>query len=264
MDHLNGASRLYFIVGCPIAQVKSPASLTREFGARSANGVLVPLEVPESDIDAFFDLVGSFGNVDGLGITVPYKFAAQARCKTLTERAALLGATNVLRRNADGSWHGDMTDGVGFCTAALAKGATIRGSRALLIGAGGAGTAIGLALLDEGAAELAVYDLDDERAEALVEKLHSRYPQARVAREADPEGFDFIANATPVGMRAEDPTPVPLDRLASNMHVGDVITAPEVPPLIAHARTLGCTTNTGTDMYEAQVDVLADFLLGGG
>ncbi len=262
LERLSGDTRLYFTVGHPIAQVKSPGGITRGFEQRGANAVLVPIEIPPEQIDAFLAVATAAGNVDGMVVTVPYKFRARAVCDTVSPRGELLGATNVLRRNPRGLWHGDMTDGIGFCNAVGKAGFAIRGKRCLLVGAGGAGSAIGLSLLDGGAAHLAVFDLDADRRDALIAKLRTRHAAVDAATAADPTGFELIANASPAGMRAGDPLPVDVDKLAPGMHVGDVVTAPEVPPLIEAARRRGCSTNTGTEMYLAQVDVITEFLLG--
>lgn len=262
LERLSGDTRLYFTVGYPIPQVKSPGGITRGFEARGANAILVPVEVPPDRIDAFFELAAAVGNLDGMVVTIPYKFRARRACATVSPRAELLGAANVLRRNPDGSWHGDMTDGIGFCNAVRAKGTDLAGRRALLIGAGGAGSAIGLSLLDGGVGSLAVFDLDTGRRDALIGKLSTRYPNVAAAPNVDPAGYGLIANASPAGMRPDDPLPVDAAGLTPAMHVGDVVTAPEVPPLMVAARAAGCTTNTGTEMYQAQIDVITDFLLG--
>lgn len=262
LEQLSGETRLYFTVGFPIAQVKSPGGITRGFEARGADAVLVPIEVPPDRIDAFFELAAGVANLDGMVATVPYKFRAHAACATVSGRAELLGVANVMRRNPDGGWHGDMTDGIGFCNAVRAKGVDPAGRRALLVGAGGAGSAIGLSLLDAGVAELAVFDLDPGRRDALVARLSTRHRNVAAAADADPTGFALVANASPAGMRPGDPLPVAAAMLAPAMYVGDVVTAPAVPPLIVAARAAGCTTSTGTEMYEAQVDAIADFLLG--
>lgn len=264
LERLSGDTRLYFTVGYPIAQVKSPGGITRTFESHGVNAVVVPIEIPPAAIDAFLAVVTQAGNVDGMVVTVPYKFKARELCNTVTERARLLGAANVLRRNPDGSWHGDMTDGIGFCNAVTAAGYAIAGKRALLVGAGGAGSAIGLSLLDNGADSLSVFDLDTERRDALIAKLKTGYAAVDAAPNTDPTGYDLIANASPSGMRPGDPLPVDVTRLTAAMHVGDVVTAPEVPPLIEAARRAGCSNHTGTQMYQSQIDVIADFLLGRG
>ena len=171
LEKLNGKTRLFMTVGCPIGQVKSPADITHAFEARDIDAVQVPIEIRPNGIDDFFTALEFASNVDGMVITIPYKFMGANICKTLTPRASLLGAANIISRNSDGSWHGDMTDGLGFCNAVLKAGSTIKGKRALLIGAGGAGSAIGLALLDEGIGDLGIYDIDPDRSDKLMNLL---------------------------------------------------------------------------------------------
>lgn len=67
-----------------------------------------------------------------------------------------------------------------------------------------------------------------------------------------------------MGMRADDPYPLDVARFATGAVVGDVITKPEVPPLIEVARSIGCRTSTGSDMYDAVGDLMVDFLTVGG
>jgi len=259
---LNGETRVFYIVGDPIAQVKSPAAVTQAMNALGHNCVLVPMHVTPADFGRFISGASLARNLDGIIATVPHKFAAYSHCATASERAHFLGSANILRRNPDGGWHGDMSDGQGFVGGIRAAGCNPEGRRALLIGAGGAGSAIALALVEAGATELAIHDTDTARRDALVARLKDRCGAAVHVGSADPSGYTLVVNATPLGMRAGDPYPVQVDRLTSDMFVGDVITAPAVPPLIEAARRLGCLTQVGGGMYAAQLDVMRDFLLG--
>ncbi|MBU3738262.1 MAG: shikimate dehydrogenase [Rhodoferax sp.] len=261
LDTLNGASRLHFIVGDPIAQVKSPAGVTQAFQDRGRNALCVPAHVRPADLAGWLAGVSRARNVDGIIVTVPHKFAAFALCATHSGRAAFLGGVNTLRRNPDGGWHGDMFDGLGFVQALQARGCEPSQRRVLLVGAGGAGSAIGHALLLAGAAELAVHDPDTARRDALVRKLAGLGRGYAQAGSADPAGFDIAVNASPMGMQAGDALPIDASRLAPHQFVGCVITAPAVPPLIAAARARGCPTLTGTDMFARVRDLMVDFLL---
>ena len=136
--------------------------------------------------------------------TVPHKFGLAAQCATLTDRARFLGSVNVARRNADGTWHGDQVDGAAY-VAAIWPPAVIPGRRVLQVGAGGAGSAIALALLESGAAELALHDADPERRDGLIARLRTRFGDRVVAGSDDPAGFDMVAHATPMGMRGRRP-----------------------------------------------------------
>ncbi|WP_435742918.1 shikimate dehydrogenase family protein [Microbacterium sp. PMB16] len=260
-SHLNGASRLYPIVGDPVAFVQSPVWLTRTLGERGHNGVCVPLEVAADDLEVVMAGLTAAKNVDGLLITMPHKFAAFDYCATSSPRASLFGVVSVIRRNPDSTWHGDMLDGLAFVKAQQDHGAKVEGARALLIGAGGAGSAIAHALLDAGVAELVVHDTDRPRLEELIDRLRDVSGGRISAGPGDPTGFDLVFNATPLGLQKGDPSPVDTSLLASSMFVGDVIAGHGVTPLIAAAQTLGCPTANGEDMVEAVQDLMADFLL---
>ncbi|MBR0971501.1 shikimate dehydrogenase family protein [Bradyrhizobium japonicum] len=262
-----GATRLYVIIGDPIAQVRSPAGVTAAFAARGHDGILMPVQVAPADLPDFISVATRLKNLDGIVVTIPHKFACYRACTSATERAHFLRTVNLMRRRADGSWHGDMVDGLGFVGAARAKGIDPKGMRALLVGAGGAGSAIALALVEAGVSELAIHDSATERRDALIGQLNGLGRSAVRIGTADPAGFDFVANATPAGMTDGDPLPVDVTRLAPSAYCGCVITRPEVPSFIAAARKLGCVTGTGTDMYEQHQGIMVDFLLdhdGGG
>jgi shikimate dehydrogenase len=89
--HLNGATRLFPIIGDPIKYVESPQRLTRTFGERSYNGVCVPMQVPADDLDTVMAGLAASRNVDGILVTMPHKFTAFAHCATSSERAKMLG-----------------------------------------------------------------------------------------------------------------------------------------------------------------------------
>lgn len=258
----DGATRLHLIFGDPVAQVKAPGGVSRAFAARGRNAVLLPAHVPAAALDAFLRGADALRNLDGMVATVPHKFAAFRHCATATRRARLLRSANVLRRNADGTWHGDMTDGLGMVGALRAAGCDPAGRRALLVGAGGAGSAVALALLEAGVSSLALHDADGARRDGLLRTLAGRGGAELRAGSPDPAGFDLVVNATPAGMRPDDPPPVLVERLDSRAFVADAITAPEWTPLLRAARALGCGTQTGVGMFTAQVELIADFLLG--
>ena len=263
LDSYSGATRLYVIIGDPIAQVKAPGGLTHEFGGRGRDWIVVPLQLTAADVGAGFSVLSRARNVDGLIATVPHKFALASHCATLSERARFLGAANVARRNADGSWHGDVLDGEGFTDAAARGGCRLQGARALLIGAGGAGSAIALSLLDHGVAKLAIHDIDADRRAALLAKLADRFGDRVRQAAGDASDVDLLVNATPIGMKADDPLPLDIAGLKATTFVGDVITMPEITPLLAAARDKGCAIQTGIGMFESNIGLMADFFEGG-
>jgi shikimate dehydrogenase len=262
-EGLSGATRVYFIVGDPIAQVRSPSGVTAALRAAGRDALVVPAHVASDDLPAFFAGVTSMRNVDGVIITVPHKFSAAAYCATLGTEGAFLGAVNTLRRNADGTWHGGMFDGLGFVTALVDAGCELRGKRALLIGAGGAGSAIGHALIQGGVGSLDVRDNDATRTASLIERLNALGLGAArsVAATVQAHDYEVVINASPLGMRADDPLPIDVSQLPATTFVGDVVTKPPLTPLIEAARARGCATVTGTQMFGRVCDRMVAFLL---
>lgn len=261
---LNGATRLYPIMGDPIAQVKSPAGVSESLQAAGVNALVVPMHVQSADFAACMTMLQAIGNADGAIITVPHKFSAAVACATLSDRARFLGAVNTVRRNSDGTWHGDMFDGLGYVNALLKNGCDPRQRRALLIGAGGAGSAIAHALVEAGVGQLSIYDPDTTRSARLVQRLSGvrGAPSGQICLgKPDPRGFELVLNASPVGMDTGDSLPLDVHGLTRTMFVGDVITAPAVTPLLMAARALGCSTQTGADMFVAVRDLMLAFLL---
>jgi len=260
---LSGASRIHYIVGDPIAQVKSPAGVTQAFADHGRNAICVPAHVSPAHLADWVRGASLAQNVDGIIATVPHKFACTELCATTSERAAFLHTVNTMRRNADGGWHGDMFDGLGFVTAMQGKGCQPAGQRALLVGAGGAGSAIAHALVMAGVRVLAIFDPDDQRRTGLVDRLAGLGRCPVTHGSADPTGFDIVINATPVGMKESDPYPLQVEQLDARTFCGCVITAPAITPFIAAARAKGCNTMTGADMFAQVRDLMVDFLLGG-
>jgi shikimate dehydrogenase len=256
---LDGATRLIPIIGDPIAQVKSPAGVTQALQQRGLNAVCAPFHVTTDDVDHFIDAAKSVQNIDGMIVTVPHKFAAYRHCDSATKRAHLLGSVQILRRDADRTWHGDHLDGEGFVAGIRAAGARPKGQRALLVGAGGAGSAIALALLEAGVERLAIHDSDVARRDALLAKLQPRFGASATMGSANPAGYALIVNATPSGMQAGDPLPID-GKLEPHMFVADVVTAPAVTPLIEAARAAGCRTQVGAGMFEGVTELMVRFL----
>lgn len=257
----SGATRVLFIVGDPIAQVKSPYGVTEALRERGADVIVVPAHVKRADIDAFFALAQRMPNVDGIIVTVPHKFDAARLCGHVSPRAKSIGAANVVRRAADGLWEGDMCDGEGYVAGLRKAGCEPRGRKALLVGAGGAGSAIAHALVDAGVSALALHEADAARRDALAAKLRAYGPVVPTVGSTDPSGYDLVINATPMGMKPTDPLPVQADKLSPQTFVGCVVTVPAVPPLIEAARAKGCGTMTGAGMFEAVLERMVRFYL---
>ena len=258
----SGETRLFPIIGDPIKYAESPVRLTSTLTERGHNGVCIPMQVGGKGLDAVMAGLTVTSNVDGILVTMPHKFTAFAHCATSSERSRLFGVVSVIRRNPDGTWHGDMLDGLAFVKAQRDHGARMEEARALLVGAGGAGSAIAAALLGAGVRELVVHDVDQARVTALLELLADPGEGRLTAGPPDPAGCDLVFNATPMGMADGDPLPVDPALLTSSMFVGDVIAGHGVTPFLRAAEAAGCKTANGGHMVEAVQDLMADFMLG--
>ena len=261
LDNFSGATRVHLIVGDPIAQVKSPFGVTQAFESHGRDAICVPAHVAPADLVDWWAGAKRAQNIDGLIVTVPHKFACTAFCDVLSERAAFLGTVNTMRRDAQGRWHGDMFDGLGYVRAMEKNGCILQGKRALLVGAGGAGSAIAHSLVLAGVSELAIHDPDAQRRQSLMDRLNSLKLGRVINGSANPAGFDVAINATPIGMKADDPTPIDTAAIEGHMFIGCVITAPAITPLIDAARAKGCKTVTGADMFAQVRELMVEFLL---
>jgi shikimate dehydrogenase len=257
---IKGATRLYPIIGDPISQVRSPEVFSARFAAAGTPAVCIPMHVPAERFDAIVPHLLAIGNVDGVIATVPFKPRMLPFADRLGKTAQTVGALNALRREADGSWTGDMFDGMGFVRGAQNKGERLAGRRVALFGAGGAGSAIACGLAEAGVKSIAVIDRETTKAQALVEKLRHAFPacELSLAREM-PAAGDMVVNASPVGMKPGDGLPGDIGRLDPGTLVGDVVILPDKSPMIRHAMQCGCRYVDGREMMDGQVDALLAF-----
>ena len=257
----DGRTLLFPILGDPIGQVHSPAYLTPMLVERGVNALVIPLHVKPGHLNTVINSLLLTQNVPGLILTLPHKPAAFALCDSVSERAEIIGAVNVMRKTESEGYLGDHMDGIGYLDSLAQLGFVVSNSRDLVIGAGGAGSAIAYELLYRGAAQVDIVDSDELRAQQLINRLKQRFGPRVDLGTRDPRGYSLIANASTAGMQMEDPEPVVFDQLHKNQFVADAITEPAVTPLLKRARALGCQTMTGADMFAGQSRALMDFLL---
>ena len=256
---VDGATRLYCIIGDPVAQTGSPRVFSARFRAAGRNAILVPFHVPGAAFEPTVRGIMALANLDGIIVTVPYKARMLALVDRVLPTAQKVGAVNALRREADGQWTGDMFDGRGMVRAITADGRTVAGRNAMLIGAGGAGSAIACALAEARVASITICEIDARKARTLVARLAVIAPSCTLrVGPATAEGIDLLVNASPIGMEPDDGLPAPLGQLGPHVVVADVVLKDETP-LLRHARACGCATVRGQDMMLGQVDEMLAF-----
>lgn len=255
---ISGTARLYGVLGDPVDQVRAPGLLNpllARFGA-----VLVPIQVSAAHLAGVVEGLGRIGNLDGLLVTVPHKAAVCALAAELGPGARLAGTANALRRGPGGGWLADNFDGLGFVRGLRAAGHEPAGRHAWLVGAGGAGSAIAAALLDAGVARLAVSDVDTVKRDGLVARLGAVWPgRIRAAMATEAHQADLVINATPLGMRFEDPLPLDPDLVPAGAVVTDIIMKPRETALLRAAAARGLVVHHGHHMLDQQLSCYREF-----
>jgi shikimate dehydrogenase len=259
-EEIGGTTALYAIIGDPISAVRSPAVFNGMFARQGIDAVMVALHVPVSDLSAAWAGLKATRNLAGVVFTMPHKAAAIHLVDTVGTTGQLVGAINAARREPDGSWSGDMFDGHGFVLGLSTRGYPVAGRSAFLIGAGGAGVAIAAALAEAGARSIVIDDISQERRDEAISRVRCAYPSVAVSSGslAD-EVFDFAINVTPAGMAKHDPMPFDPKLLPTSTLVVDVVTKPEMTPLLIAAQASGHLVHAGRHMHYGQAIGVARF-----
>lgn len=250
--HITGRTRLYGLVGDPLATAKSPELLNRLFVERRADAACVPFVVKADDLSAFVTGARAMGNLSGMLVTMPHKQKMLAFVDELHPTAREVGALNVIRCRDDSRWVGAMFDGLGCVLGMQWEGHHPANKSVLLVGAGGAGRAIAFAVASAGARTLTIFDVDERRADELVRSVAASTGCRTLLGAPDPRGCEIVINATALGMKPDDAMPVDPDRLEPGSIVVDIINAPAPTPLCRAARERGCRTQDGGPMHEGQ------------
>ncbi|CUH79076.1 shikimate dehydrogenase [Tropicibacter naphthalenivorans] len=186
----------------------------------------------------------------GLNITFPYKKEVLAHLDTLSDSVTKLGAANTVVFR-DGKRFGHNTDFWGFAEGLRQRLPDAEKDCVLLLGAGGAGGAVGHALVDQGVQRLLVVDRDPAMAQALVDSINRFTPgRAEVARDVTQAAAQAqgIVNATPMGMAKLPGTAIDTALIDPRHWVGDIVYFPMETALLAAARAKGCRTMSGAGM----------------
>lgn len=256
---ISGTTTLVAHLGYPTQTFKSSLICNPWFEKKGIDAVVVPMGIQPEGYAELFRSVFTLTNIRGALVTMPHKVTTMALVDEVTPTAAIAGATNAVLRREDGSLLADQFDGAGFVRGMLRKGFDPTGRRALVVGNGGVGSPIAASLAGLGLAEIGLFDPDTAASDALAQRIGVHYPEVRVVvGSKDPEGYDLVVNATPVGMYDSDPLPVDVERIAPGSYVGDVVLR-SMTPLLQDARNKGCTIQVGSDMLFELVPAYLEF-----
>ena len=261
MSGIVGSTRLYAIVGDPIAHVRTPMVFNERFRASGTDAVCVPMHFTLPDLSAAFAALRALQNMDGFIVTAPHKREAAALCDEVVGEGRLVGAVNTVRRDSGGRLVGDLFDGSGFVQGLRERGRDPAGRRVFMMGAGGAGNALAFALARAGVGALTLHNRTSARAEDLARRLRAAYPECDVrVGPRDASGHDIAVNATSVGLAPGDPPPFDVAALPAATLIAEVIMIPETTPLLAAAQARGCPIHFGRHMLDCQVDLMFRFM----
>jgi shikimate dehydrogenase len=234
------------VIGHPVAHSRSPAM---QNAALAELGLAGEWSYEAIDVmpDALADRVAAMPGEGfvGANVTVPHKAAALALADTQSETAREIGAANTLSL-ADGEIHADNTDAPGLLAALPASP---RGTRALVLGAGGAARAAVWALLGEGAG-VDVWNRTPFRAERLCAELGGRQVEA-----LDLRNYELLVNSTSLGLRGEDPfaeLPFEAGQLEERHTVVDLVYGARPSQLLTAALAVGAAVVDGLEILVRQ------------
>jgi shikimate dehydrogenase len=257
---ITGKTKLIVHLGFPTESFKAPMIYNPWFEMKGIDVVVVPVGVEPPNYPDLLKTLFRTTNVHGALVTMPHKVTTTKLVDEITTTAKIAGACNAVVRRPDGTLLGDMFDGAGFTRGVERKGKRISGSRALVVGCGGVGSAIAASLAAAGASAIGLFDPATTSAEALGDRLLQHYPALEVKTGSkDPAGYDIVVNATPLGMKPGDPLPVDVSRISPDTFVGEVVMKEEYTPFLRAAMDKGCVIQVGTDMLFEQIPAYLEF-----
>lgn len=244
----------YGIIGHPVKHSLSPAMQNAAFKACSLDAEYGIYDVEPAGLEDFLKNISR--NFSGLNVTIPHKIKTKDYLEKhgmLDENAKKLGAVNTIKVLADGGLCGYNTDGPGFYRSLVGDlKFEPEGKNVFVLGAGGASTAI-VMYLGNGPKTIYISDLDDSKLEDLKKQYKKYYDEKRIIivrgdiRDALSKS-DLLVNATPIGMKDADPSPVDKNLLRSGMRVYDLVYNRPATQLVKDAASLKLHAVTGLGM----------------
>ena len=260
-------TKVFGVTGDPVGHSLGPLLHNHIYARLKADAIYLPFRIPRGQ---FADALDEYEHipVQGYSVTIPHKEAAAQLAREKEPNVESTGAANTLVRRDDGKFSAantDYTAAVESIKAHLARRAAdgpvtqLSQCAVLLLGAGGVARAVAHALHREGT-QLTVTSRTQERSQKLAEEVK--------CKTVDWHGrhsiyFDILINCTPVGMHPNvDEAPIHFSILKPGVTVFDTIYNPETTLLIREARSRGCDTITGVDMFVRQAARQVELFVG--
>lgn len=262
--HISGTTALLGLIGTPVEHSKSPAMYNHCFAQFGLDWTYLAFDVPPERAGAAVQAIRTL-NMRGANVTMPCKNAVIPYLDRITPAAQAIQAVNTIV-NEDGVLVGHNTDGCGYTQNLRRADVEVAGKRIVLLGGGGAASAIAIQAALEGVAEIAVFNLRDAfwpRVEQGLKAIAQAAPgcaislrdlEDRAALKAAIDRCDILSNATRVGMAPYEDQSNITDRswFRPDLIVTDVVYAPPETKMLREARTAGCRTCDGLGMLLCQ------------
>jgi 3-dehydroquinate dehydratase/shikimate dehydrogenase len=240
----NAQTKVYGVIGSPVSHSLSPLIHNTAFIHHKLNAVYVPFRV--EDAVAFWRACGEW--IDGLSITIPHKTTLIGQMHTIEDLARRIGAMNTVYRDRDLKPCGANTDALAVISCVEEQICSVKGRVVLVLGAGGVGRAIGVAMKDRGA-RVIIANRTADKAKDLADEIGAEYMTLDQALSVE---FDVLVNGTSAGMGKPDESPWPTDHHRADSVVFDTVYHPLETRLLRDAQRAGARTVGGLEMLLRQ------------
>lgn len=270
---ISGHTGLMGLFGTPVGHSGSPAMYNFSFEKDGLDYAYLAFDVKEEEMEKAFETIRLL-KMRGGNFTMPCKNVAARLVDRLSDAAKIIGACNTFVQE-DGVITGHITDGVGFVRNLQNHGCQVAGKKTVVLGAGGAATAIQVQFALENVKEIKIFEIEGkffERALETKKKLEETCPDCVVTVEKTEEKeklekavreCDILVNATIIGMKPrEDETLVDASWLDPKTVVADTVYNPEMTRLLKEAEAVGCTVVSGKGMLLQQGAVNYELFVG--
>ena len=251
-QRIKGTTGLMALIGSPVGHSGSPAMYNFSFRYHNLDYAYMAFDIKEDQVPAALDAIRLF-KMRGANVTMPCKNEVAKHMDELSPAARIIGAVNTIV-NEDGKLVGHITDGIGFVRNLKEHGVDVKGKKMVVLGAGGAATAIQVQCALDGAESIAIFNPKDPffaRAESTAEKLSKETPDCKVSvfdledeakLKEEVANADILVNATLAGMKPHEELTLIKDK---SMFRPDVVYNPAETRMVKEAKEAGCKLAIG-------------------
>jgi shikimate dehydrogenase len=251
---LSGHTKPFAVLGHPIGHTLSPVMHNASMQELGFDGIYLALDVHPDRLMEVLPAMELMGFA-GVNLTVPHKEIAFRGLEKLNASAKLFGAANTVEFTDEGMI-GHNTDGYGFLKALEeAFGKTVKGDSVFILGCGGAGRATALQAATEDAKSLVLADIDAERVQRLEDEVKALFPGVEIVQALEKSRqiklcreCDLVVQASPVGMKKDDPSLLPAEALREGQRAFDLIYMYPETAFLTTAREAGAEIANGLGM----------------